>query len=81
MSCQIPIIYVDWNDDYGNDQIGLCCEGSREDIQKKSITLSVSLRVKIYGDQLEAEAVIKRHSLYKVWIAEIIPGTLKTVKE
>ena len=22
-----------------------------------------------------------RHSLYKVWIAEIIPGTLKTVKE
>lgn len=77
---QIPEIYVDWNDGFGNDQIGIDCVGSKEDIRKKGIILSEGLRVKLYGDELESEAIIKFRPKEKVWIAEIITGTLKTVR-
>ena len=73
-------IYGDWNDHYGNDQIGLNCRGALDDIQKQNIVFSEGLRVRLYGDALEAEAIITFRTLERVWVAELIKNTLRECK-
>jgi len=76
----IPEIYVDWNDNYGPNLIELDCAGSQRDIEKQGITLTEGLKVKIYGDELEAEAIIRHFPNERTWVAEVLEGTLKTVR-
>ena len=72
-------IHVDWNDNYGNGQVGLSCRASLETIRDNRIELREGLRVKLYGDTLEAEGIVKLRPSGKVWIAEVVPGTLKEI--
>jgi len=77
---KIPAIYVDWNEEFGHDLMGLHCPGSVADIEKQKLTLENGMRVKLYGDDLEAEAIIQFDQKGKIWMGKIIEGTLKTVR-
>jgi len=73
----VPEIYVDWNDDFGKGHIGLTC--SKEDIERQGLILHEGLEVSLYGDELEARAVITRLPDYGIWVAQIIEGTLHSI--
>ena len=78
----LPEIHVDWNDNFGANCIALDSDGSQLDIREQGIVLREGLRVRLYGDASEAEAVIRPFELnqHTFFVAEIIEGTFREVQ-
>ena len=72
---EIPRIQIDWNNNWGASGYALYLPCSIHDIEEQKIELKEGLRVRIYGDVLEADAVITWYD-NKFWLAKEIPGTL-----
>jgi hypothetical protein len=79
----LPEIHVDWNDAYGKNCVALDCDGSLQDIREQAIVLKEGLRVYLYGDMYEAEALIRPFELngYTFLVAEIVDGTHKEIPQ
>jgi hypothetical protein len=77
---QLPRIGIDWNNRYGPDGYVLYLPCSTKDIEEQGIVLKEGLRVRIYGDVLEADAVITWYE-NKFWLAREVPGTLIEIGE
>jgi hypothetical protein len=54
-------------------RLPLFFKGSTEDIRRQNVELSEGLRVILYDDQYQAEAVV--HKVRGEWYGWIIPGT------
>ncbi|MBO0888999.1 hypothetical protein J2P12_07865 [Candidatus Bathyarchaeota archaeon] len=67
-------IFADFNAREG-DRLPLDFEGSFSDIRKQKVELQDGLRIIVYDDQVEAEAVVQ--NVKGEWYARIIDGTLR----
>jgi hypothetical protein len=75
----LPRIGIDWNNCDG-DAYALYLPCSTKDIEEQGFVLKEGLRVRIYGDVLEADAIITWYE-NKFWMAKQVPGTLIEITE
>jgi hypothetical protein len=79
---ELPRIWVDWNDycdncDKGTVWLGL--DFTRKHFEKQGIPLREGLKIRLFGDDVEADAVVVRVKGGWEWGAEIVEGTLINV--
>ena len=60
-------------------RLPLSFKGSIEDIRRQNVELSEGLRVIVYDDQYQAEAVVER--VRGEWYGRIVSGTGRVIKE
>jgi hypothetical protein len=75
---QLPKILIDWNDAWGPDlyDLGLPC--SIECFQQHGISIQEGVKIRVVGDDLEADAVVVLHEYnnHRFFCAKIVEGTM-----
>jgi hypothetical protein len=76
----LPRIWVDWNDMFG-DIVELDLPHTIEHFERQGVPIQVGIRLRLFGDELEADAVIVEYryqpdSKFKFLGAKIVEGTM-----
>jgi hypothetical protein len=73
----LPRIWVDWNDMHG-DIVELDLPYTIEHFVKQGIPIEVGRKIRLFGDELEADAIIVEYQPHKVKFlgAKIVEGTM-----
>ena len=76
---ELPRIWVDWNDFLDTDVVDLGFAETKSDFEKQGIALKEGVKIRLYGDDVEADAVIVRlqNGLFG---GRIVEGTLINVE-
>ena len=79
---ELPKIWVDWNDMFG-DIVALDAPWTIEHFQKQNVPIQVGVKIRLFGDDAEADAVIVEFQYNpdrpKFLGAKIVEGTLINV--
>jgi len=75
---ELPRIWVDWNDFCEKDTVWLGLAFTREHFEKLGIPLRDGLKIRLFGDDVEADAVVVPVSGWE-WGAKIVEGTMINV--
>ena len=74
----LPRILIDWNDAWGPDlyDLGLPC--SVESFKQHGISVREGLKIRICGDELEADAIVVLHDYnnHKFFCTKVVEGTM-----
>ncbi len=74
----LPRIWVDWNDFCEKDTVWLGLDYTREHFVKQGIPLREGLKIRLFGDAVEADAVVVAIPAWE-WGARIVEGTMINV--
>jgi hypothetical protein len=69
---------VDWNDFCEKDIVWLGLDFTREHFEKQAISLREGLKIRLFGDDVEADALVVPIKGWE-WGAKIVEGTLINV--
>ena len=58
---ELPRIWVDWNDFCDKDTVWLGLDFIRQHFEKQGISIREGLKIRLFGDDVEADAVVVPH--------------------
>jgi hypothetical protein len=74
----LPRIWMDWNEGWGDNLYSLHLPYTLEHFAKQGIEMREGLKIRLFGDELEADAVVVHHEFnnHKFWCAKVVEGTM-----
>ena len=74
----LPRIWIDWNEGWGDDLYGLTLPYTIKHFDEQGIVMQEGLKIRLFGDELEADAVVVLHEYnkHKFWCAKVVKGTM-----